>query len=116
MKKLLLTILICFTAYVLSAQVKVPADSVAKYIGQNVTVCAWVYGVKSLDKLSFINLGAAYPKSPLTIVIFTKDLPNFKTTPEILFANKTICVTGKLEDFKGKPQIVITRPEEIIVQ
>ncbi len=108
-------LLCCFT-YAVSAQVKIPVDSVARYIGQNVTVCAGVFGVKSLDKLSFINLGAAYPKSPLTLVIFTKDLPNFKTTPEVLYANKTVCVTGKLEDFKGKPQIVITRPEEITVQ
>ena len=116
MKKLQLSIFICFTVNILSAQVKIPADSATRYIGQNVTVCATVYGVKSLDKLSFINLGAAYPKSPLTIVIFTKDLANFKATPESLYANKNICVTGKLEDFKGKPQIVITRPEEIIVQ
>lgn len=116
MKKNLLTVLLSCFAYVLSAQVKVPVDSVARYIGQNVTVCASVFGVKSLDKLSFINLGAAYPKSPLTIVIFAKDLPNFKATPESLYANKSVCVTGKLEDFKGKPQIVITRPEEIIAQ
>lgn len=116
MKKKWLTVVLCCFVYTLSAQVKVPADSVARYIGQNVTVCAAVYGVKSLDKLSFINLGAAYPKSPLTIVIFSKDLPNFKATPESLYGNKNVCVTGKLEDFKGKPQIVITRPEEIIVQ
>lgn len=116
MKKKWLTVLLCCFAYTLSAQVKVPVDSVSSYIGQNVTVCAGVFGIKSLDKLSFINLGAAYPKSPLTIVIFTKDLPNFKTTPELLYTNKTICVTGKLEDFKGKTQIVVTHPEEIIVQ
>jgi aspartyl/asparaginyl-tRNA synthetase len=116
MKKNLLTILLCCCTYVLYAQIKIPADSAAKYIGQNVTICAGVFGVKSLDKLSFINLGAAYPKSPLTIVIFAKDLPNFKASPESLFTNKSVCVTGKLEDFKGKTQIVITRPEEIIVQ
>lgn len=116
MKKKWLTVLLCCFVCTLSAQVKIPVDSVVQYVGQNVTVCATVYGVKSLDKLSFINLGAAYPKSPLTIVIFTKDLPNFKASPESLYANKSVCVTGKLEDFKGKPQMVITRPEEIIVQ
>lgn len=98
------------------AQNKVPVDSVAKYIGEKVTVCTTVYGVKSINNLTFINVGAVYPKSPLTVVIFAKDLPNFKASPEVLYNNKRICVTGKLEDYKGKPEIIVTHPEEIIVQ
>lgn len=112
----MLTSIICLLTSALCAQIKIPVDSVPKHIGEKVTVCTTVYGVKSLDKLTFINVGAAYPKSPLTLVIFAKDLPNFKTSPETLYSNKQICVTGKLEDYKGKAEIVITSPEEIIVQ
>ncbi len=64
-----------------------------------------MYGVKVLDKLSFICLGAAYPNSPLTIVIYADSRKNFKTTPETMYANKIICVTGKIQEYKGKPQI-----------
>ena len=63
-----------------------------------------------------MNQGAAYPNSPLTIVIFAKDIPNFKGSPETLYGKKQICVTGTLAEYKEKPQIVITKPEEIIVQ
>jgi len=116
MRKILFTSGLLLSGFLSFAQAKVPVDSVSKHIGDTVVVCAEVYGVKSLEKLTFINLGAAYPNSPLTLVIFAKDLPNFKTAPETLYSNKKICVTGKLEEFKGKPQIVITKPEEIVLQ
>lgn len=47
----------------------------------------------------FINLGAAYPDSPLTPVVRggTKSLAS-------QIHNKTITVTGKLIDYKGKPK------------
>jgi DNA/RNA endonuclease YhcR with UshA esterase domain len=115
--KSFILIVCCFVfSAVAVAQNKIPVDSASKHIGESVTVCTTVYGVKSLEKLTFINVGAAYPNSPLTIVIFAKDLPNFKPTPEVLYANKKICVTGKVEDFKGKAEIVITKPEEIVIQ
>lgn len=116
MRSFILAAFACTLSLTTIAQTKVPVDSVSKYIGQQVTVCTKVYGVKSLEKLTFINAGAAYPKSPLTIVILAKDLPNFKDSPATLYDNKQICVTGKVEDFKGKAEIVITKPEEIIVQ
>lgn len=116
MRKLLFTAAFSVAALLSFGQTKVPVDSVSKHIGDSVTICSGVFGVKSLEKLTFINLGAAYPNSPLTVVIFTKDLGNFKGTPADLYSNKKVCVTGKLEEFKGKPQIVVTKPEEISVQ
>lgn len=96
-----------------SAQPKVSIDSVSTHIGENVVVCAEVFEVKSTDKITFINLGAAYPNSPLTVVIFAKDTVNFKVAPAAMYGSKKICITGKLQDYKGKPQIVVTKPDEI---
>lgn len=101
---------------VTSAVTKVSVDSFATHIGEKVIVCSEVFGVKSTDKITFINLDAAYPKSPLTIVVFAKDLTYFKESPAAMYNNKKICVTGKLEDFHGKPQIVVTKPEQITFQ
>jgi micrococcal nuclease len=72
-----------------------------------------VYGTKSLEKVTFINVGAAYPNSPLRIVIFVKDIANFKNSIEDLYNYKNIGVTGVVKDYNGKPEIVITKPEEI---
>ncbi|GEO08319.1 hypothetical protein [Segetibacter aerophilus] len=114
MKKLLLITSFAFTASVSFAQTKISVDSVKAYIGKTVTVCSRVYGVKELEKVNFVNIGGAYPNSPLTVVIFAKDKNAFKSLPE--YDNKNVCVTGKVEDYKGKPQIVITKPDEIVVE
>ncbi|MFN8253644.1 MAG: hypothetical protein U0V75_17365 [Ferruginibacter sp.] len=116
MRNIFFTVALILSCSAVDAQVSIPADSASKHIGDSVTVCSAVFGIKSLEKLTFINLGAAHPNSPLTIVIFSKDLGHFKATPAELYTNKKVCVTGRLEAFRGKPQIVITKPEEIVVQ
>ena len=116
MRKILFTTGLAMACFLSVAQTKIPVDSVSKHIGDSVMVCSEVFGVKSLEKLTFINLGAAYPNAPLTLVIFAKDLPNFKATPEALYSNKKICVTGRLALYKDKPQMVITKPEEIVTE
>ncbi|MEP6514302.1 MAG: hypothetical protein ABJA79_10550 [Parafilimonas sp.] len=94
-------------------QNKISVDSVSSHIGESVQVCSKVYGVKSLEKVTFINLGASYPHSPLIIVIFAKDIGNFKEPIERLYDNKEICITGILKEYKGKAEIVVSKPDEI---
>jgi DNA/RNA endonuclease YhcR with UshA esterase domain len=112
MKKSVVVISVLF--YCLSAfcQTKIPIESVSKYMGQKVTVCSKVYGIKSLEKVSFINLGASYPNSLLTIVIFARDKANFKEPLET-YSDKNICVTGVLKEYNGKPEIIISNPADI---
>ena len=100
------------------SQTKINIEDVAKHVGENVTVCWKVYGTKYLDGsgVTFINLGAAYPSSPLTLVIFSKDRSNFSRIPEQLYSDKQICVTGKIKEYKGKDEIIISKPDEIIIK
>ncbi len=115
MKKSIVVIALFFAVNSLIAQTKIPVDSASNYIGKNVTVCSQVFGIKATEKVVLINLGAAYPASPLTIAILAKNFANFTTPPEELYANKKLCVTGMVELFKGKTQIVVSKPEEIEV-
>jgi len=115
MKKIILIAVTSFIYLSAFCQAKISIDSVSHHIGETVTVCSHVYGVKSLEKITFINLGAAYPHSPLTIVILAKDNENFKGSIESLYNDKDICVTGLLKDFNGKPEIIISKPEEITI-
>jgi hypothetical protein len=100
------------------AQTSINIDSSMNHIGEKVTICTKIFSTKYLDnsKMTFLNAGAAYPNSPLTIVIFGKDRTNFKDAPETLYANKDVCVTGLLKEYKGKAEIVVTKPEEIIIK
>lgn len=112
MKKLIcLLAFMCF-ACVCYSQKTISIDSASAYVGQLVSINSKVYGVKSFEKVTLINLGAAYPKSPLTIAIMAKDLSNFETSPEKLYG-KQIVVTGTVKEFKGKPEIMITNQSEI---
>lgn len=106
------TLLISLTLSAFS-QTSISVDSAKNYIGTRVTVCSTVFGTKALEKITFINLGAAHPNSPLTIVVMAKDYVNFSAPPATLYANKKVCVTGEVKDFKGKTEIVITKPDDI---
>ena len=95
--------------------VKITAEDAGKYIGKKVIVCSKVYGVKELPNINFINLGARFPDNPLTVVVFSGDKANFKDGVAI-YDNKTVCVTGTIKEYKGKPEIIITKPQDISIQ
>jgi hypothetical protein len=97
----------------------VKIDELDKHIGETVKVCTKIFGTKQLSsggKPTFLNAGGAYPNSPLTILIWGDNLKNFKNNPEKFYDGKNICVTGKLILYKEKPEIIISKEEEIEVQ
>ncbi len=93
----------------------IDAKEVNNYIGKKMTVCGRVYGIKMTDKVTFINVGDKFPNSPLTVVIFAKDRKNFPLPIDELFTDKNICIKGEIIDYKGKAEIIVTKPEDIIV-
>jgi micrococcal nuclease len=100
------------------AQTKVSLDDAAKNIGKTVTICDKVSGARFLEhsktQPTLLNMGGVAPNNKLTIVINPEDRKNFTAKPEDTYAGKHVCVTGKLLDYKGKPEIIVTRPEEIL--
>jgi hypothetical protein len=93
----------------------IDAKDAVKYIGKKVTACGRVFGIKSTDKVTFMNVGDKYPNSPLTVVIFEKDKGKFQPSIEELFADKNICIKGEVVEYKGKAEIIVAKPEDIIV-
>jgi len=118
MKKIFLIILATLISLLAFCQIKISIDSVANHYGETVMVCSKVYGTKliALSQTTFIYLGAEYPNSLLTVVIFSKDRSNFKDAPEVVYADKTVCVTGTLKEDNGKPEIIASKPDDIIIQ
>lgn len=41
------------------------------------------------------------------------DRSKFEKLPEKLYLGKEICVTGMIESYKDKPEIVVTEPSQI---
>ena len=85
--------------------VTVDVKEAANHINEYAKVCAVVYGYKALDGLTLVNLGAAYPDQLMTVVL--------KGAAKDLYTGidgKTVCVTGKIILYKGKPEIIVTDP------
>lgn len=116
MKKLLFLLLLGFTVNTAKSQTLILAKDADQYIGKSVSVCDSVYSTKTFDNVSLINLGAAFPKETLTLVINKEDKAKFTTEPASMFLGNNICVTGVITEFKGKAQIVITDPKQIVVK
>lgn len=93
------------------AQTPIDVKDAYNHIGDSVTICAKIYGgiylSKARNQPTFLNMGAAYPGQPLTVVIWGDKRKLFSYKPEEKLKNAEVCVSGRIETFNGKPQIVI---------
>lgn len=117
MKTLIISLLVLFLAINGYTQTTIPLEDVSKHIGDSVTVNGKVSGGRFLDQAKgtpkFLNIGQAFPNNTLTIVIWSDVRKQFETAPEVLFKDKEVCVTGRVELFREKPQIVLRRKEDV---
>jgi DNA/RNA endonuclease YhcR with UshA esterase domain len=115
MKKLL-TLITSICLWQISFSQTVPLDSVQFYEGKTITVCSKVqstYLTKGDKKTTYINFGQPYPNTTFTVVIFEGNLTNFKYTPSVFLKDKNVCITGKVKIYKGKPEIIVSKEEQI---
>jgi hypothetical protein len=119
MTRLISIVTFLFVSQFLSAQTQISIDSVSAYIGKTVKVCDKVAGTfvtKGEKPVTYLNLGADYPNTKLTIVIFQKDLVNFPITPRDHYKGMEVCVTGEVGTYKDKVQIIAKKPEQIEIK
>jgi len=91
-----------------SVVVTVNEADVAKHTGELVKVCSKVYGHKDFGSMVLVNMGGAYPNSLFTMVL-RGDAKGLADNLD----GKSICVTGKVADYKGKPEIVVEDGKQI---
>jgi len=78
------------------------------HLNEWVAVTGKVYSSRTFGEMTLVNLGAAYPDQLLTVVLREEAKDKFKNLD-----GKTITVTGKLVDYKGKPEIVVTDQQQL---
>jgi len=111
--------LIPLLAYALFVQPAHLTTAEAKaHVGEQATVCGLVKSARwassSNRKPTFLNLDEPYPKQTFTVVIFEEHRGKFTPAPEDQFKDKRICVSGKIEEFRGTPEIVVSEPSQIV--
>jgi DNA/RNA endonuclease YhcR with UshA esterase domain len=91
------------------------AQDAAKHIGETATVTDKVddaYQAKGGN--IFLNLGGRHPNEAFTVFIAATNADAFKDFKS--YEGKTISVTGKIEDHKGKPEISVKSSSDITVK
>lgn len=96
-------------------QTKIDAKDAAKHLNETVSLCEKVVDGKYFDnsQTTLLNIGAAHPNELLTLVIKGDDRKKFGGDPEKIFMNQKVCITGKIIDYKGKPEIIITEADQL---
>jgi len=103
----------------LLAAATIPASAAKDHMNETGTVCGKVVGTRYLDqspsKITFLNFDKPYPETPFTAIISGADRAKFGE-PEKAYLNKDLCVTGKIVEYNGKPEIVLTDPSQVRVE
>ncbi len=117
--RILISLLLFFTGHLLVGQQTISIDSISFFVEKNVKVCDKVAGTfvtKGEKPVTYLNLGADYPNTKLTIVIFQKDLVNFPFTPSDHYKGMNVCVTGEVTKYKEKLQIICDKLSQIDIK
>src|SRR6516162_8213381 len=89
------------------------------HIGETATVCGVVasaeYEADEQKQPTLLDLGKPHPNAIFTAVIYGENRQKFGT-PEISLRGKRICVTGQISEYQGKPEIVLTGPNQLAEQ
>ena len=74
-----------------------------------------VDGYKSKTYTVFLNFEKPYPNNCFTSVIFSSDQYKFVQSPESYYSGKTVRIKGKIQEYQGKPEIILKDPSQIEV-
>lgn len=88
----------------------ISAQEAAQHIGETATV-EGVAHVHVASSASFLDIGAAYPNQPFQAVIFPTRAPAFGDLNR--YDGKVVDVTGRIRDYKGKPEIILSDPSQL---
>ena len=119
MKKIYILLSFLSVSAFAKAQSFTPEEG-AKHVGDSIKVCGKVFGGRFFETSNgsptLLNLGAAYPASPLTVMIPGKVRAELGYIPEAALKDKIICVRGKVILFKEKPEIIIYDISQLEIQ
>jgi DNA/RNA endonuclease YhcR with UshA esterase domain len=101
------------------AQNKLTAAEAKQHVGETATVCGKVASTRYVSSTkgqpTFLNLDKPYPQQIFSIVIWGSARSKFGK-PELDFKDKQICVTGKIEEYRGTPEVIANSSDQIHVE
>lgn len=92
---------------------KIGALEATNYLNKTMTITGKVARVSVRPKIVYIDIDKSYPNSPFNGIVFpsaTNEFPNLKE-----LKGKDVELTGKIAEYQGKPQIVLTKSNQLHV-
>ena len=77
------------------------------YYGQHVTVAGKIVSTYNSGKGCFLNFHPDY-KRYFTAVIFKSAFDRFPANPEDFYYGKKVHITGTIQKYEGKPEIIVS--------
>ena len=114
MKKIILLLL--FIVSISQAKINIYSSNEASvHLGEVAMVKGTLYGVyKSSNGNIFLNIDGDYPNQKFTGVIFGEDTNQFDISKLRNKIGKNIIIKGFIKSYKGKPEITIKNPNQIV--
>jgi hypothetical protein len=95
-----------------------PAD-VLKHRGKIVNFIGLVthteHFTSKKESFVLIYIGGNDSSEAIRLLVPKADRPNFKVDPETIYLGQYVQVRGKVESYKGKPQIIIQNDKQIAI-
>jgi DNA/RNA endonuclease YhcR with UshA esterase domain len=106
------TVAVTFAALPARAQTIAPAETKA-HVGQPVTVEAAIIDVHVAAKsgATFIDMGGEFPDNNFVAVIFADDAAKFPNASAL--EGKTVTITGTVQMYQGKPEIILKSASQL---
>ncbi len=93
----------------------IPWDQAHLHMGRTITVEGKIIGTKRQATICFLNFtNEAAGGASFYLVVFKDNFADWGGFPEQAFLNKTVRVTGKIEDHRGRPQMKINKKEQVV--
>ena len=92
---------------------KIGTAEAGKHYQETCIVTGKVAQVTIREKLVYLNLDEPYPDTPFTGVIFARATNQFGDLSKL--KGKDVEIKGRVEDYKGKVQIVLTSTNQLKV-
>jgi DNA/RNA endonuclease YhcR with UshA esterase domain len=87
-------------------------EEAAKHVGETAIVTGRVDSFHQSGKGNiFLNMGGAYPNQAFTAFIPSGSAAQFPNAQQ--YDGRTVGVTGKIQLYKGKPEIIVNSPSQI---
>lgn len=98
---------------------RIEAAAARQHVNADAKVCGFVaqtrYAESATGQPTFLNFDKPFPDEVFSAVIWggAAERARFQEPPELMYVRRNVCVTGRIELYLGKPQIVVRDPAQL---